>query len=231
MYELLPDLWLQADDREAGICSGKRRRVMDIKVWAQCFANYIRVVAVNEPEKVADLLSYMIDIIRASQDFEGSAWVTYDDTFRRQVANNKEKIWSNINTSLFLLCFTSKARTSRRCEFCFTTYHMSGPHRCPLQDNGEIGPQQQNTEVADRETSGNTSSAWRTQVRHGPDAVGLMKATAICWIAHTGMSVLYVGVDTLRCFVSKGLEKGTLPTSQNERPFPSATILSMKCRL
>ena len=103
MYELLPDLWLQADDREAGTHSGKYCRVMDVKVWAQCFASYIRVVAVNEPERVADLLGYMINIIRASQDFEGSAWVTYDDTFRRQAANNKEKIWSNINTFLFLL--------------------------------------------------------------------------------------------------------------------------------
>ena len=82
MYELVPDLWLQADDREAGTRSSKRHRVMDIKVWAQCFASYIRVVAVNEPERVADLLGCMIkmiNIIRASQDFEGSAWVTYDD--------------------------------------------------------------------------------------------------------------------------------------------------------
>lgn len=56
---------------------------MDIKVWVQCFASYVRVMAVTEPEKVADRLGYMINIIRASQDFEGSPWVTYDDTFRR----------------------------------------------------------------------------------------------------------------------------------------------------
>ena len=32
-----------------------------------------------------DLLNYMINIIRASQDFLGSDWLRYDETFRRQV--------------------------------------------------------------------------------------------------------------------------------------------------
>ena len=157
MYELLPDLWLQIEDTT--IRSGRRCRVMDIKVWIQCFASYVRVVAANEPERVADLLGYMINIIRASQDFEGSAWVTYDNTFRRQAANNKQKIWSNINTSLFSLCFTSKARTSRRCDFCFTSDQTNSPHRCPLQDEGDGLSQQHNTEVVN-ETSPSASNAW-----------------------------------------------------------------------
>ena len=55
-YELLPDLWLQTEDTT--ICSGRRRRVMDIKVWVQCFASHVRVVAANQPERVADVLGY-----------------------------------------------------------------------------------------------------------------------------------------------------------------------------
>ena len=104
---------------------------MDIKVWVQCFASYVKIVAVNEPERVADLLGYMISIIKASQDFAGSAWVTYDDMFRRQAANDKENICSNINTSLFSLCFTSNARTSSRCEFFFTSDQVNGPIDAP----------------------------------------------------------------------------------------------------
>ena len=86
---------------------------MDIKVWAQCFASYIRVVATTEPERVAELLGYMINIIRAKQDFEGSAWVTYDDTFRRQAANNKQKIWSNINSSFIFFMFYKQGQNKQ----------------------------------------------------------------------------------------------------------------------
>ena len=36
-------------------------------------------MAMNDPERVADLMDYMTNIIRASQDFESLEWVTYDD--------------------------------------------------------------------------------------------------------------------------------------------------------
>ena len=52
---------------------------MNVKVWDQYFASYIRVVAVNEHERVADLQGYMANIIRVSQDFKGS-WITYNTT-------------------------------------------------------------------------------------------------------------------------------------------------------
>ena len=50
---------------------------MDVKVWTQCFARYM--MAMNDPERVADLMDYMTNIIRASQDFESLEWVTCDD--------------------------------------------------------------------------------------------------------------------------------------------------------
>lgn len=160
MHELLPDLWLQAVDRETNSRSGRRRRVMDIKIWAQCFASYIRVMAETEPERVADRLGYMINIIRASGDFEGSAWVTYDDTFRRQAANNKDMKWSNINSSLFSLCFTNQDRAGKRCGFCFRSYLANGHHQCPLQEEGEMRQQQQNTEGIDGEINQGASTTW-----------------------------------------------------------------------
>jgi len=82
---------------------------MDIKVWAQCFATYVRVIAESEPERVPDLLGCMINVIRASQDFVGLAWLTYDDTFRRQVAVSGNKSWGNYNSSLYSMRFTRKA--------------------------------------------------------------------------------------------------------------------------
>ena len=48
-------------------------------VWLQCFALYVGVLASLKPELVPDLMAYMISIVRASQEFEGSAWTVYDD--------------------------------------------------------------------------------------------------------------------------------------------------------
>ena len=40
----------------------------------------------NQPERVPDLLAYLIQIVKASLDFDGPTWATYDDTFCRQAA-------------------------------------------------------------------------------------------------------------------------------------------------
>ena len=69
------------------------------------------VVAVNEAQKVAGLLGYIIKhhLSQPRSAFEGLAWVIHDNTFKRQAANNNEKVSSNVSTFSFLLCFTSKS--------------------------------------------------------------------------------------------------------------------------
>ena len=72
---------------------------------------YERVIA---EERVSDLLDYMIDIIRASL---GSAWLRYDDTFRRQVAVSGKKSQGAYNSSFYVMCFTRRAQTLGRCDY------------------------------------------------------------------------------------------------------------------
>ena len=60
----------------------------------------------------------MIAIIKASRDYEGLAWVNYDTLYRRRAAATNFRTWSQINSSLFALCFTGKAQTSQRCDLC-----------------------------------------------------------------------------------------------------------------
>ena len=58
----------------------------------QCFAYYVGVLASSKPALVPDLMAYMISIIRASQEFEGSAWTVYDDAYRRQSSHSQRPI-------------------------------------------------------------------------------------------------------------------------------------------
>ena len=43
------------------------------------------MVAANQPESVSDLLTYLIQIVKANLDFDGHTWAAYDETFRRYV--------------------------------------------------------------------------------------------------------------------------------------------------
>ena len=63
----------------------------------------------------------MTSILRASQEFEGSAWAAY----RRQAAATGLRDWGKVNSSLYLVCFTGKARRSQRCEMCLSAAHQT----------------------------------------------------------------------------------------------------------
>ena len=82
--------------------------MQDIDVCLQCYAVFIIVSWLDTPQAVPELMAYMVNIIRASHDYEGSPWAAYDAAFRRQVASTRHKEWLKINTSLHKICFTSK---------------------------------------------------------------------------------------------------------------------------
>ena len=126
MGELLPEFWPGPRDDEG---EGKRdqrrrtRKVTDIFTWVQCFSSYVAVRAGGSPHLVAELMAYLALIVRVSQDYAGLAWSRYDAAFRRQAALTGNTKWSVVNTTLYAMCFTGVAATTRRCELCLATTH------------------------------------------------------------------------------------------------------------
>ena len=138
MGELLPEFWApRPDEKEGDQASSARRKrpVTELKMWLQCFAIYVAVISGKHPEVVPELMSYMVSIIRASEDYTGLAWVRYDAAYRRQAAANGNKLWSRINPSLFSLCFTGKAQTTSRCDLCLAASH--GTRECALASEAD----------------------------------------------------------------------------------------------
>ena len=80
-------------------------------------------MSTTHPKAVPELLAYLIFILRASQDFGGVAWVTYDAVFRRQAFITGNQQWSKVNPSLYSICFSGVARTGMRCELCLSLSH------------------------------------------------------------------------------------------------------------
>ena len=87
--------------------SRRTRKVTDIFTWVQCFNTYVSVLAPAHPETIPELMAYMSTIVRTSQDFSGLAWVRYDAGFRRQAALTGNRLWSQINATLYTLCQVS----------------------------------------------------------------------------------------------------------------------------
>lgn len=125
MGELLPEFWSpRGEESDANRDKSRRsRKVTDIFTWLQCFAAYVSVRAPPAPHLVPELMAYMATIVRVSQDFSGLAWVRYDAAFRRQAALTKNDRWSAINSTLYTMCFTGMASSTKRCELCFATTH------------------------------------------------------------------------------------------------------------
>ena len=67
----------------------------------------------------------MVTITRVSRDFAGLAWVRHGASFRRQAAITGNKKWSQINPSLYSICFTGCAQVQSRCELCMSVVHST----------------------------------------------------------------------------------------------------------
>lgn len=116
-----------------------KKRLDDLDVWLQCFALYVAVLAPTKPALVPNLMAYMISIIRASQEYEASAWVAYDDAYRRQAAAAGDQWqWSQANPSLYAVCFTGKAKRTGRCERCLSAAHKTEDCSLLNEDDPDI---------------------------------------------------------------------------------------------
>ena len=128
--DLLPEFWVAPREGEEATAqrlarNRGRRRTQDICVWSQCFAIYVAVMSTKWPQRVPEMMAYMIQIIRASQEYEGLWWFVYDEAYRRQAAATGHVEWSKINPSIFTVCFTSKAKKGQRCKLCLSSSHSS----------------------------------------------------------------------------------------------------------
>ncbi len=140
LHELLTECLAESTDSAKPIPRSRaKKRLNDLNVWLQCLALYVGVLAPSKPALVPDLMAYMISIIRASQEFEGSAWTVYDDAYRRQAAAAGDQWqWSQVKPSLYTICFTGRAKRTERCERCLSTAHKTEDCTLPNEEDPDV---------------------------------------------------------------------------------------------
>ena len=125
MYDMLPTSWRVESEAAASSAKGKRPRrepIKDIQVWAECYSVYAAILTAAYPEKAPHLFAYMRTIVRASRQFAGHEWVSYDMTFRRTAANQGSLEWGVPNPGLYNDAFTGAVRSRANCFYCLDAH-------------------------------------------------------------------------------------------------------------
>ena len=131
MWEPLPETRQQEAAQSSACCHSRCPKcglITDIALWTECFTTLAAALSAHYPDKAPHFMAYLRTIVRASRNFEGPAWASYDAAYRRQAANNRSLDWAIPDPALYNEAFTGRARVIPRCQFCLSDSHSS--HDC-----------------------------------------------------------------------------------------------------
>ena len=117
-----------------GKAKSKKGAITTIEAWVVCFNAYVALIAMRHPDRVVDLLAYSSIIVKASQDYEQTPWLAYDQHFRKQAAAKQLRQWDTVDTSLWTMYF-GRATPRVRCNECGLPGHM----QCTPSENRQSG--------------------------------------------------------------------------------------------
>ena len=82
------------------------KKIQTFEQWLACFNTLVSVMAAWYPDRVKDMLACSSLIAKAHADYEGTQWLSYDNHFCPATAVQQLKDWSEVDPSLWTLCFT-----------------------------------------------------------------------------------------------------------------------------
>ena len=116
-----PDIQLRVDDSSPGSSPvtmvRKRKPIIDsFHKWLDAFTAYALVIVSSHPRRSLELFQYQQIISRAASKFQGTAFLAYDEHFRRQAANDLRISWDQVDIELWTATFSGLA-ASLSCVF------------------------------------------------------------------------------------------------------------------
>jgi len=124
----VPELPLPLDDLSPGSLSSplsivrQRKPVIDtFHKWLDAYMTYMLIIVAAYPRSSIELLKYQQIISRAETQFQGLAWVSYDEQFRRRAANDLSLSWDQVQLELWTVLFSGLAKP--HCLTCCSPYH------------------------------------------------------------------------------------------------------------
>ena len=88
----------------------QKKLIPDIGTWVQYFTIFAGVICSQSPGCLPDLLGYLYQITRASQQYKWPAWVIFDQNFYQEVADWGSTELAHLDPTLYAQCFTGKQK-------------------------------------------------------------------------------------------------------------------------
>jgi len=119
--------------QEAG---SQKKLVPDFLTWMQCFSIYTTVLAMDQPQRLPELMAYQFEIATYARKYKWPLWVVYDMNYRWQAATRSSLPWSEAagprETKFFSQCFTGMDKDPNEawCKSCQSLDHATC--YCPM---------------------------------------------------------------------------------------------------
>ena len=138
----VPKLQLRLDDLSPGSLSSplskvrKRKQVIDtFHTWLDAYTTYMLVIVAAYPRRSIEQLKYQQIISREETQFQGLAWVSYDDQ-SSQGRKRPSLSWDQVDLDLWTVLFSGLAKP--HCLTCCSPYYKQS--ECPSADHSRRQP-------------------------------------------------------------------------------------------
>ena len=138
----VPELQLRLDDLSPGSLSSplskvrKRKQVIDtFHTWLDAYTTYMLVIVAAYSRRFIEQLKYQQIISREETQFQGLAWVSYDDQ-SSQGRKRPSLSWDQVDLDLWTVLFSGLAKP--HCLTCCSPYYKQS--ECPSADHSRRQP-------------------------------------------------------------------------------------------
>ena len=188
----------------AHISGLKLREINNPLTWVFTFLSFIAAKTTSEPTR--DLVAYAQIVIQLAQRHGGLGWITYDQSFRQQMAGGAAVPWKEVNASLLsatVLAPQPECTTRRlHCSFCQGADHSS--QECALNP------------VKDPPKPVVSSPPINKNQGHGHTLTGQRRSAGTS--TGTPARLTPAATNTLvSCAIARGMEPGTAQPHRNQK--------------
>ena len=67
------------------VAQSRRKPILSILTWVQCYCKYVAAVSQKFPEAVAGLVGHLLVVVKAYLEVEKPGWRLYDEAFREKM--------------------------------------------------------------------------------------------------------------------------------------------------
>ena len=116
----------------------RKRVVRVIGSWFQAWSAFAANLLNTDPSRGHELLGYQAIIAQANADYQPSAWLQYDSSFRLLASRHQSLRWDAIHNHLWAQCFTGRAVSTVTCFSCGRPGHIASD--CKSSNNSFRAP-------------------------------------------------------------------------------------------